>query len=132
MQEINIPKIVAEVAAASARYEKALAGNDVAELIELFWESPLTIRFGFDECLYGHAAIAAFRAGRRMPAGGLPREIVQTVVTTYGHDFATTNIEYVRPDLGRTGRQSQSWLRTEAGWRIVSAHVSLMNPESSC
>jgi hypothetical protein len=30
-----------------------------------------------------------------------------------------------RANIG-TGRQSQTWVRTAEGWRVVAAHVSLM------
>ena len=120
--EINIPSVVAEVTAAFNRYEKALNTNDVATLDELFWNSPHTLRYGATENLYGYDAIAAFRA-RRSPAN-LARDLVKTVITTYGRDFATANAEFKRPT--GTGRQSQTWLRTDEGWRVVSAHVSLI------
>ncbi len=123
--DINLPDIVAEVTAAFARYEKALVTNDVAVLDELFWSSPHTLRFGATENLYGYDAIRAFRAGRC--AQGLARELMNTVITTYGHDFATANTEFRRSGAARTGRQSQTWLRTPAGWRVVSAHVSLLD-----
>jgi len=48
------------------------------------------------------------------------------VITTYGRDFATANTEFQRKQSNRKGRQSHTWLRTPAGWRIVAAHVSLM------
>jgi hypothetical protein len=121
---INRPEILAEVTAAFERYERALVANDVAVLDELFWDSPHTLRYGVGENLYGHAAIAAFRAAR--PAQGLAREVQRTVITTYGDDFATANIEFRRAGSDRTGRQSQTWLRTPAGWRVVAAHVSLL------
>lgn len=124
MLEINIPEVVAEVTAAFARYEQALVTNDVAVLDELFWDSPHTLRFGATENLYGYAAIQAFRAGR--PAAGLAREIFNTVITTYGRDLATANTEFRRTGNPRTGRQSQTWMRTPDGWRVVAAHVSLM------
>jgi hypothetical protein len=123
--DINLPGIVAEVTAAFARYEKALVTNDVAVLDELFWDSPHTLRYGATENLYGYDAIRAFRAGR--PAQGLARELMHTVITTYGHDFATANTEFRRTGATRTGRQSQTWLRTPDGWRVVSAHVSLLD-----
>ena len=44
MIDINLPDVLAEVAAASDRYEAALTGNDVAVLDELFWNSPNTLR----------------------------------------------------------------------------------------
>lgn len=121
---INLPDVVAEVAAAFARYEDALVTNKVEVLDELFWASPLTLRYGAGENLYGYAEIQAFRAGR--PAVGLARELLRTVITTYGHDFATANCEFRRAGSDRTGRQSQTWMRTPEGWRVVSAHVSLL------
>ena len=108
--DINLPDIVAEVTAAFARYEKALVTNDVAVLDELFWDSPHTLRYGGTENLYGYDAIRAFRAGRS--AQGLARELMNTVITTYGRDFATANTEFRRTGAARTGRQSQTWLRT--------------------
>jgi hypothetical protein len=123
--EINIPEVVAEVTAAFERYEKALVSNDVAVLDELFWQSPQTVRYGVTENLYGYDAIATFRKNRS-PVN-LERSLINTVITTYGQDFATANTEFVRVNANRTGRQSQTWIRTEAGWRIVSAHVSLIS-----
>lgn len=122
--DINLPDVLAEVTAAFERYEHALVSNDVAVLDELFWNSPHTLRYGVGENLYGHAAIAAFRAAR--PAQGLQRELLKTVITTYGRDFATANVEFRREGSERNGRQSQTWLRTPEGWRVVSAHVSLL------
>ncbi|HPU51027.1 MAG TPA: oxalurate catabolism protein HpxZ [Burkholderiaceae bacterium] len=122
--QINLPDVVAEVTGAFARYEQALIHNDVAVLDELFWNSPHTLRYGIAENLYGFDAIQAFRAGR--PAVGLAREVPRTVITTYGRDFATANIEFHRPSAGRGGRQSQTWVRMPEGWRVVAAHVSLI------
>lgn len=122
--DINQPEVLAEVTAVFDRYEKALTGNDVAVLDELFWDSPHTLRYGATENLYGYAEIQAFRAGR--PSAGLSREVLRTVITTYGRDFATANIEFRREGSTRTGRQSQTWMRTPQGWRVVAAHVSLL------
>ncbi|MBD1912748.1 MULTISPECIES: oxalurate catabolism protein HpxZ [unclassified Leptolyngbya] len=119
---INLPEVLAEVTAAFERYEAALVSNDVAVLDELFWNSPHTIRYGATENLYGYEAIANFRQGRS-PLN-LTRTLQNTVITTYGHDFATANTEFVRS--GKSGRQSQTWMRTPEGWRVVSAHVSLL------
>src|SRR5690606_15386785 len=121
---INLPEVVAEVSAAFRRYEAALTGNDVAVLDELFWNSELTVRYGATENLVGYEAIQAFRAAR--PSKGLARDLQNTVITTYGHDFATANTEFTREGEARIGRQSHTWLRTPQGWRIVSAHVSWM------
>lgn len=124
MLAINLPDVLAEVTAQFQRYEKALTGNDVAVLDELFWNSPHTLRYGATENLYGYDAIRAFRAGR--PAQGLERTLLKTVITTYGQDMATANVEFQRNGSDRPGRQSQTWLRTPEGWRVVSAHVSLL------
>ena len=121
---INWPEIVQEVTAQFARYEDALVNNKTDVLDELFWNSPQTLRYGATENLYGFDAIQAFRAGR--PAQGLMRVVLKTVITTYGNDFATANIEFQRAGSTRLGRQSQTWLRTPDGWRVVAAHVSLL------
>src|SRR3954468_24727669 len=122
--EINLPDVVAEVTAQFQRYEQALVANDTETLDALFWNNGLTLRFGMNENLYGHAAIAGFRAARS-PVG-LARTLSNTVITTYGRDFATANTEFHRETVARGGRQSQSWVRQPEGWRIVAAHVSLM------
>ncbi len=121
--ETNNPKVLAEVTASFRRYQDAIVSNDIGVLNELFWDSPLTIRYGTAENLYGHEEIAGYRAARN-PAS-LARIVGKTVVTTYGSDFATTNIEFTRS--GRQGRQSQAWVRMPEGWRIVAAHVSYMD-----
>lgn len=122
--EINIPSVLAEVQEAFARYEDALVHNKVDVLDELFWNSPHTLRYGATENLYGYEAIQAFRAGR--PATGLMRELLRTEITTYGTDFATADCEFRREGSAKTGRQSQTWMRTAQGWRVVAAHVSLL------
>jgi hypothetical protein len=124
MIEINIPEVVAEVTAVFMRYERALIANDVTELDALFWDSEHTLRFGIGENLYGHAAIASFRSGR--PAIDLTRNLMNTVITTYGRDVATANTEFQRVGGTVPGRQSHVWLRTGDGWRIAAAHVSLL------
>ena len=126
MAEINLPEPKAEMEIAFMRYEKALNENDLAVLDELFMDSPLTIRYGIGENLYGKDAIRGFRTGRS--AVGLARSISRTVITTYGRDFATAMTLFARPTAaGKIGRQSQTWIRTPAGWRVVAAHVSLIN-----
>lgn len=132
--DINLPDVHAEVSEVFARYEQALVGNDVELLDELFWPSPLTVRYGVGENLVGIQAIRAFRAARS-PLN-LARELRNTVITTYARDFATAMTEFVRPSfeadgrLAKLGRQSQTWVRTErpghGGWRVVAAHVSLL------
>jgi ketosteroid isomerase-like protein len=122
--EVNIPDVVAEVRAAFGAYEKALVGNDVAALNALFWDSPLVIRFGGGENLYGHDAIAAFRGGRG--TDDLARDLAGTVITTFGRDTATASTLFRRRSSARTGRQMQTWVRMPVGWRVVAAHVSFL------
>jgi hypothetical protein len=124
MLEINLPAVVAEVTEAFQRYERALVANDVATLDSLFWNSPHTLRFGVGENLYGYRAIAAFRSAR--PVINLTRRLINTVITSYGQDLAVANTEFQREGSELTGRQSQVWLRTDQGWRIAAAHVSLL------
>jgi hypothetical protein len=124
--DINLPEPLAEMQAAFAAYEAALTGNDVAALDGLFWDGPHTIRYGMAENLYGPEEIAAFRAARS-PAG-LARSLSRTVITTYGRDFATAATLFHRATSpGKVGRQMQSWVRFAEGWRVVAAHVSLVD-----
>ena len=123
--QINQPEIVTEVQAAFARYETALMANDAATLQALFWQSPLTIRYGINEILHGWEEIGAFRAARS-PVG-LARTLSRTVITTYGRDFATASTLFHRETVpGKVGRQMQTWARMPEGWRIVAAHVSVI------
>jgi hypothetical protein len=123
MLELNIPEVIAEVTEAFTRYERALVANDVAALDMLFWNSTHTLRFGIGENLYGYEAIAAFRNAR--PPIDLKRQLQNTLIVSYGRDLATANTEFRRDGSRSIGRQSHVWLRTEAGWRIAAAHVSL-------
>ena len=121
---INLPEIVAEVRAVFERYEGALTANDVPVLEELFLDAPETTRYGVGENLYGWSEISAFRRARA--TGPFERRLMRTVITTYGRDFATANTEYQRQGHDRPGRETKTLLRTADGWRIVSAHVSLL------
>ena len=124
--EINIPGALAELTEAFRGYENALSSNEPERLNGYFWESPNAIRYGVAENLYGHDEIAAYRL-RRAQVGGAPdRKVIREVITSYGRDFGTTCIDYVRTESGLAGRQSQTWARMPEGWRIVAAHVSLL------
>ena len=124
--DINLPDVKAQVEAAFATYEAALVGNDVDTLQGLFWDSDLTIRYGVGENLYGYDEIGAFRAARS-PVG-LARTTSRTVITTFGRDFAVASTLYERPSApGKIGRQMQTWVKFSEGWRVVAAHVSLID-----
>ncbi|MES3012760.1 MAG: oxalurate catabolism protein HpxZ [Pseudomonadota bacterium] len=123
---INDPAVLAEMTAVFARYEDALVTNKIDVLDELFCDSPLTVRYGVAENLIGIEAIRAFRLAR--PATGLARRLTNTVITTWGRDFATAMTEFHRDGSTRVGRQSQTWVRMPDGWRVVAAHVSVIGP----
>lgn len=123
-EHIDRPAVLAEVTAAFYRYEQALISNDVEVLDELFWHDKRTVRLGAGENLYGIDEIRAFRAAR--PSKGLERELRNTVITTFGDDYAVCSTEFTREGVGKIGRQQQTWVRLPCGWRIVAAQVSLM------
>jgi len=124
--EINRPDVLREVSAVFACYEDALVHNRVDVLDELFWHADAVVRYGAGENLVGIEAIRAFRQAR--PSAGLARTLSATVITTYGRDFATAMTEFRRDGNPRIGRQSQTWVRFAEGWRVVAAHVSLIDP----
>ena len=124
--EIDLPDVVAEVTAQFARYEQALVTNDTKVLGELFRNDPRTLRYGIAENLYGYGDISAFRAARS-PIG-LMRKTARTVITAYGRDTAVASTLFYRESApGRVGRQMQTWVRFPEGWRIVAAHVSIID-----
>ncbi len=124
---VNDPETVAELRALYLLYEDALVTNDIEVLTKMFWASPLAIRFGAGENLYGADEIDAFRKDR--PAVNLARRIVRLEIVTFGKDFGSVTLEFERDAPGGgvvRGRQSQVWVRFEERWRIVSAHVSML------
>ena len=126
--QIDLPDVLAEVTEQFARYEKALVSNDIAVLGELFRNDPRTLRYGVGENLYGYEAIAAFRAARS-PID-LGRRTAKTVITTYDRDTAVASTLFYRDGAkGRVGRQMQTWVRFPEGWRIVAAHVSVIDEQ---
>ena len=122
--EINKPDVLSEVWAAYRRYEDALLAADTRTLDELFWNDARTIRYGVGEILYGRSAIAAFNARRRLNP---ERILADTIVTTYGADFATASTLFTDVPAGKIGRQMQSWARMADGWHVVAAHVSVID-----
>ncbi len=123
--DVNIPDVVEEVSAMFYRYETALVTNDVATLDALFKDAAETVRYGATENLVGYATIQKFRLQRSLK--GLARTLADTVITTYGRDFATANTTFSRENEPKIGRQSHTWVRFPEGWRIVAAHVSWMS-----
>jgi hypothetical protein len=127
--EIDLPEVVAEVRREFERYERALVSNDVALLDALFRDDPRTIRYGGGENLYGYEEIKTFRAAR--PSAGLARTLSKTVITTYGRDLAIASTLFHRASVpGKVGRQMQTWVRFPEGWRVIAAHVSMIDEAS--
>ncbi len=123
---VDDPETKAEVEAAFAAYEAALISNDVVALDGFFHQAPTSLRYGATENLYGYAEIQAFRAARS-PVG-LGRRLEKTAITTYGRDVGVAATLFRRDSApGRIGRQMQTWVRFPEGWRIVAAHVSLID-----
>ena len=128
--EIDLPEVVAEVRQAYERYEQALVTNDVATLDILFRKDERTIRYGIAENLYGYQEVVAFRAARSPM--NLMRRRTRTVITTYGRDFAVASTLFHRASLPvKVGRQMQTWVRFPEGWRVVAAHVSIIEAQEA-
>ncbi len=126
MPIVNDPAVVSELGALHEEYETALVNNDVEKLTRFFWNSPLALRFGVRENLYGADEIETFRK-TRSPIG-LDRKILNVRIVTFGNDSGVVTLEFSRgqsTDIPK-GRQSQVWRKFPEGWKIVSAHVSLM------
>ncbi|WP_034294155.1 oxalurate catabolism protein HpxZ [Herbaspirillum sp. RV1423] len=122
--QVNLPHVVAEVEQAFADYEHALRIHDVAALDRWFWYDPQTVRYGVAEILLGGEAIRQYR--KTCAPVHPSRRLQRTLVTTFGDDYATVSTEFTADDSDKIGRQMQTWVRMDAGWRIVAAHVSLM------
>jgi len=123
---INDPATTAELRELYPLYEAALVNNDVETLTQMFWASSHAIRLGAGENLYGVDEIEAFRKSR--PAVNLARRMVRLEIVTFGNDYGSITLEFERDAAGGVvrGRQSQVWVRLPEGWRIVSAHVSVL------
>lgn len=124
MNAVDEPRIVAELEAVFEAYERALIQNDIEGLNALFWDDERTVRYGTRafELQYGHKAISDFRV--RRGAVDQTRTLTNQRITTFGTDFGVTVTEFRPAGSTKIGRQSQTWIRTSQGWKIVSAHVS--------
>jgi hypothetical protein len=120
--EVDLAPAVEEITATFQRYEAALLANDLGVLDELFWHDPRTVRVGIDDRQDGFAAISSFRRGqsRQTP----PRRLEDTVIVSFDERAAVVTTTFVPTDGSPKGRQTQTWIRFERGWRIVAAHVS--------
>jgi hypothetical protein len=127
----NIPEVVAEVRELFERYERALVEKNVEVLDATFWNSPYTIRYTPVEHGYGFDEIHAHRV-RRPPGPGTKESRRRLEILTLGRDIATVNLEYKVRGADQVGRQTQMWVRFAEGWKVVSAHVSAVDPKALC
>jgi hypothetical protein len=121
--DINLPDVLEGFMPAYMEYQKAVDTNDIETMNKLFWNSPQTVRFGPVGSLIGYDMISSYRR-ERVGHVSSERTLRNTVITTFGRDFAVTNTETMKQGSTVVGRQSQSWLKTEDGWKIIAAHVS--------
>jgi hypothetical protein len=119
---LDRPEVVAAVRAAFDRYERALVAGDVAVLTDLFWDDERCVRFDVADRQQGGAAIAAWRSAH--PSVPMGRRLRDTRVLAIDDRTAVVTTLLGYPAGAVEGRQSQTWVRFEAGWRIVAAHVS--------
>ena len=119
---INESSVVNEVHRIFDRYESALVTDDLATMSELFFDSSEIVRFGINDCERGSEELARWR--RAQPSHRPGRKLSEITVTTYGDTAAIVTAIFSYPDRPMLGRQSQTWLRLDEGWRIVHAHVS--------
>ena len=125
--DVNRPEVVAEMRALFERYEQALIDKDVEVLDDTFWNSKHTIRYAMHENGYGFEDIHKHRVARP-PGPGIKEERRRLEILTLGDGFAVVNLEFKMRGSGDIGRQSQTWVKfPNTGWKVVGAHVSVMN-----
>ncbi len=114
--------VEADLRACFDAYEAALVAGDVPAMNEWFVDQPHLVRFGVADEQWGADAVRAWRAtAPSVPAG---RTLSATDVAMWAPDVAVVTTLFHYPDSTQLGRQSQTWLRTDHGWRIIHAHVS--------
>jgi hypothetical protein len=124
--DVNRPDIMAEVAAAFECYERALVSGDNDTVAGFFWADGRLVRFGLADEQRGITELLEWRQRQ----GALPgRRLLDTTIATFGPDAAVVTTGFAYADGPVRGRQSQTWIRTAQGWRIVAAHVSIMPAE---
>ena len=113
-----------EVTAAFEAYERALVANDVEAMLGFFAAD--AVRYGLADQQIGLEEQRRWRwAQPPLPPG---RYLKDTLVQVFGPDVAVVNTLFGYPGSDVLGRQSQTWVRRNDGWRIVAAHVSEPRP----
>ena len=107
-------------------YEHALRGGDVAAMDSWFAADVRTVRFGVADEQWGAEEVRRWRGtASRVPEG---RQLAETAVEAWADNLAVVTTLFRYPGSASVGRQSQIWLLTDMGWRIVHAHVSERPP----
>lgn len=127
--QINLHDVVQEVTRIFLDYELALMRNDVDALNAYFWCHQAVTRYGICDKQLGHDALVAYRA--KVPAPDFTRTLHDVRITALGPDMAVAMCEFKRSDTDLHGFQTQAWVRMQEGWRIVSAHVSMVPFQSA-
>jgi hypothetical protein len=122
--QINLHDVVQEVTHLFLAYESALMSNDVEALNGYFWQHPSVTRYGIGDKQLGHDALVAYRASVQAPT--FSRTLHDVRITAFATDMAVAMCEFKRSDTPLHGFQTQTWVRLPEGWRIVSAHVSMV------
>jgi hypothetical protein len=122
--QVNLHDVVQEVTALFLQYESALMRNDAEALNAYFWQHAAVTRYGINDRQLGHEALVAYRAGVGAP--DFTRSLHDVRISTFGPDMAVAMCEFKRSDTPLHGFQTQTWVRLPVGWRIVSAHVSMV------
>ncbi|MFT8852151.1 AtzH-like domain-containing protein [Acetobacter orientalis] len=121
-------ELLQTLSALSDTYEQALGTNDLEKLDSFFYDGPEVIRYGVGENLYGAEQIAAFRRARQ--GGSPPRTVLRRSITPLSSHVAVISLEFQRQGSQSIGRQTQTWINTNTGWKIIIAHVSMMKEYS--
>jgi ketosteroid isomerase-like protein len=110
------------VLACFTAYEEALSAGDVAAMDSWLADDARTVRFGVAEEQWGAEEVRRWRiVAPRVP---VERRLSETRVDLWADNLAVVTTLFRYPASVSPGRQSQTWLRTTAGWRIINAHVS--------
>jgi len=116
------PLVLADLLEAFQAYERALADHDLVAMAAAFADDEQLVRFGIADRQRGAGELARWRAAQPpLPAG---RQLFETVARTWGDSFGVVTTCFRYPGRPLVGRQSQTWVRIDGTWRIVSAHVS--------
>ncbi len=125
--EVDLPDVLAEVTAA-VRALREGAGVRTMSPCSMNCSATIRARCATASARISTAIARSRRSARHVRRSGLMRRTARTVITTYGRDTAVASTLFYRDTApGKVGRQMQTWVRFPEGWRIVAAHVSIID-----